>query len=76
MIRSLLFAPANRRELLLKFPRVPADCYVIDLEDGTPPRDKAAARAALPSVVAELRGHSLHGLLYVRLNEVSSPHYA
>ena len=42
-IRSLFFAPANRPDLVAKFPRFAADCYVIDLEDGTPPADKAAA---------------------------------
>ena len=36
LIRSLLFAPANRLDLLRKFPRLDADAYVIDLEDGTP----------------------------------------
>ena len=36
VVRSLLFAPANRRDLILKFPRIGADCSVIDLEDGTP----------------------------------------
>ncbi|RYY48242.1 MAG: CoA ester lyase, partial [Comamonadaceae bacterium] len=36
MIRSLFFAPANRPDLVVKFPRFGADCCVIDLEDGTP----------------------------------------
>lgn len=43
-IRSLLFAPANRPDLLGKFPRYRADAFAIDLEDGTPEADKAAAR--------------------------------
>lgn len=76
MVRSLLFAPANRRELVLKFPRVPADCFVIDLEDGTPPREKVAARDALPALVRELRSQSLNGLLYIRVNEISSSQYS
>ena len=40
MIRSLFFAPANRPDLVLKFPRFGADCCVIDLEDGTPAGEK------------------------------------
>lgn len=75
MIRSLFFAPANRPDLLAKFPRFGADCCVVDLEDGTPPADKAAARAALGASVASLRAAGLAGLLVVRVNEPSSPHY-
>ena len=43
-IRSLFFAPGNRPDLVAKFPRFGADCCVIDLEDGTPPAEKAKAR--------------------------------
>jgi citrate lyase subunit beta/citryl-CoA lyase len=45
MIRSLLFAPANRLNLVAKFPATGADCVVIDLEDGTPAAERPAARA-------------------------------
>ena len=75
MIRSLFFAPANRPDLIAKFPRFPADCYVIDLEDGTPPADKASARASLGTSVASLRAAGLKGLLMVRVNEPASEHY-
>lgn len=75
MIRSLFFAPANRPDLLAKFPRFPADCYVIDLEDGTPPADKARARATLAESVAGLRAAKLAGLLAIRVNEPASEHY-
>lgn len=75
MIRSLFFAPANRHDLLAKFPRFQADCYAIDLEDGTPPADKAQARARLGEALTMLRGVNLRGLIYVRVNEPSSMHY-
>jgi len=75
MIRSLFFAPANRHDLLAKFPRFQADCYAIDLEDGTPPADKESARARLPEALAMLRQAVLRGLVYVRVNEPASPHY-
>ncbi|QDO97116.1 CoA ester lyase [Ferrovibrio terrae] len=75
MIRSLFFAPANRHDLLTKFPRFRADCYAIDLEDGTPEGDKDSARARLDEAVRMLRGVSLQGRLYVRVNEASSKHY-
>lgn len=75
--RSLFFAPANRPELVAKFPRFAADCYVIDLEDSTPPADKATARAGLKALVDSLRGSSpaLPGALTVRVNEPASDHY-
>jgi len=76
MIRSLFFAPANRHDLLAKFPRFQADCYAIDLEDGTPPGDKASARERLGEAVSMLRATNLRGgLLYIRVNEPASPHY-
>ena len=75
LIRSLFFAPANRPDLITKFPRFDADCCVIDLEDGTPPADKAAARDTLAASVAGLRKAGLRGLLTVRVNEPASEHY-
>lgn len=32
LTRSLFFAPANRPDLVAKFPRISADCFVIDLD--------------------------------------------
>ena len=75
MIRSLLYAPANRPELVVKFPRFGADCCVIDLEDGTPEAEKSKARAMLPETVALVRAAGLEGLLAVRVNVPASPHY-
>ena len=75
MIRSLFFAPANRHDLLAKFPRFRADCYAIDLEDGTPEGDKESARARLADAVQMLRGTGLRGKIYVRINEAASRHY-
>jgi citrate lyase subunit beta/citryl-CoA lyase len=74
-IRSLFFAPANRPDLVVKFPRFTADCYVIDLEDGTPPADKSGARAGLAALVAQVRQQPLPGVLTVRVNEPESDHY-
>jgi citrate lyase subunit beta / citryl-CoA lyase len=76
MVRSLLFAPANRHDLITKFPRADADRYVIDLEDGTPPGEKDEARARLMLVVAELRSKEIKGEVYVRLNEPGTSFYA
>jgi citrate lyase subunit beta / citryl-CoA lyase len=74
LIRSLLFAPANRPELLRKFPRFHADAYVIDLEDAVPAADKAAAREGLGAVVHELRAALLESQLFVRINAPRTAH--
>jgi len=68
LIRSLLFAPANRPDMLKKFPKYPADAVVIDLEDGTPENEKTTAREHLPDVVAYLKEQHLKSMLFVRTN--------
>ena len=75
VIRSLFFAPGNRPDLLTKLQRIGADCCVIDLEDGTPPDEKAKARDMLPQTVAGVRAAGLQSLLFVRVNVPDSPHY-
>lgn len=75
MIRSLFFAPGNRPDLVVKFPRFGADCCVIDLEDGTPPGEKARAREMLRDTVAQVRAAGLRSMLTVRVNVPASPHY-
>jgi citrate lyase subunit beta/citryl-CoA lyase len=75
VIRSLFFAPANRVDLVQKFHRFPADCYVIDLEDGTPHEKKESARDGLSGLIAGVRERALPGLLTVRVNEPGSDHY-
>jgi len=74
LIRSLLFAPANRPELIRKFPKYAADAVAIDLEDGTPENQKAAAREHLREIVADLKQQRLKSMLLVRTNALRSPH--
>src|SRR5271155_2005489 len=45
--RTLLFAPGNRPERFLKAVRSGADLIILDLQDGVPSLDKAAARSAI-----------------------------
>ena len=73
-IRSLLFAPANRPDLLRKFPRYAADAFAIDLEDATPEAEKATARQALPPIVQQLREQGLEAQLFIRTNAPHSRH--
>src|SRR5262245_49681062 len=74
-IRSLLFAPANRPDLIKKFPRYSADIFAIDFEDAVPEQEKASARTSLPSLIAWLRDQNLKSLVFVRTNDVDSTHF-
>lgn len=75
VMRSWLIAPANKREMVDRFPDRVADAAVIDLEDGTPDAEKDAARDALADQVTRLRRRRLHSSLYVRINAPPSPHH-
>lgn len=69
-LRSLLFAPAVRPDLLRKMPRTGADAIVIDLEDATPPDAKDTGRVEMRSAVAELAGQIP---ILVRVNDDTTP---
>jgi len=69
-LRSLLFAPAVRPDLLRKMPRTGADAIVIDLEDATPPDAKDTGRAEMRSAVADLAGQLP---ILVRVNDDTTP---
>jgi len=75
LVRSLLFAPANRPDLFGKFPRLKADLFVLDLEDGTPPAHRPSARDDLAESVRTARGDH-EGRLYVRINPVDTEDFA
>ncbi len=69
--RSVLYVPAHRPEMLAKLNSIPADFFVLDLEDGVAPPEKAAARA-------NLRGAAEQGRLPgagwgLRINDAASP---
>jgi citrate lyase subunit beta / citryl-CoA lyase len=55
-LRSLLFAPAVRPDLVAKMPATGADLIAIDLEDATPVTAKSEARAAVAELVAGVVG--------------------
>lgn len=67
-LRSLLFAPANRPELVAKLPRSGPDGVVLDLEDAVPPAEKERARELAPRGVADLIDAAPQLLLFVRVN--------
>ena len=54
-IRSFLFAPAANEKLVTSAAARPCDAVILDLEDGTHPSQRDAARAALGDSFARLR---------------------
>lgn len=70
-LRSLLFAPAVRPDMLPKLPGSGADAVVIDCEDATPPGAKAEGRAHARDFAPRIAGQG--ALVFVRVNAVPSP---
>jgi citrate lyase subunit beta/citryl-CoA lyase len=54
-LRSFLFAPAANEKLVASAAARPSDAVILDLEDGTHPSQRDAARAALGDSFARLR---------------------
>ncbi len=69
-VRSLLFAPAVRPDLVAKLPSTGADAVVIDCEDATPVAAKARARIDAAAMAAEI-GAVVPTL--IRVNAVDTP---
>ncbi|MBI2847059.1 MAG: CoA ester lyase [Chloroflexi bacterium] len=69
-IRSLLFVPGNRPNMLERASTVPADVLVPDLEDSVPLTEKAAARDIVKKALPHLaqRGQ----MVCVRVNSLNS----
>jgi citrate lyase subunit beta/citryl-CoA lyase len=65
-MRSLLFAPATRPDLVAKLPRSEPDAVAIDLEDAVPAPDKAAARAQAREGALAIRAAAT--AVFVRVN--------
>jgi citrate lyase subunit beta/citryl-CoA lyase len=71
-MRSLLFAPGNRPEVLAKLPRSSPSAAVIDLEDAVPADRKVEARAVAHQVAPALVSHVR---LFVRVNAPDTIHF-
>ncbi len=70
-LRSLLFAPAVRPDLIAKLPRTGADGVVIDCEDATPPQQKGEGRANARRLSLDISGQGPQ--VFVRINGVAAP---
>jgi citrate lyase subunit beta/citryl-CoA lyase len=70
--RSVLFAPANRPELVAKLPRSSPDVVVLDLEDAVPPAEKVAARAQARAGAESLLALDAGPAVVIRVNAPST----
>ncbi len=71
-LRSALYAPASRPELLPKLPRSGPDGVIIDLEDAVAPSGKAQARPVAAAAARELRRSHPDLAIFVRVNAVDT----
>jgi citrate lyase subunit beta/citryl-CoA lyase len=67
MLRSYLYAPGSRPDVMEKALAAGADAVVLDLEDAVAPDDKAAAREAVAAFVAA-HAHDAPCPIHVRIN--------
>ncbi|HEY4461531.1 MAG TPA: CoA ester lyase [Streptosporangiaceae bacterium] len=70
-VRSMLFVPATRADMIAKIPRFAPDLAVADLEDAVAPGEKAAARQTAAQAIGALDAAATTVL--VRVNPVGSP---
>lgn len=70
-LRSVLFAPAVRPDLIEKLPRARADAVVIDCEDATPPAAKTEGRENAYRLGGSLGVSGVN--VFVRINAVGTP---
>ena len=75
-LRSLLFAPASKPEVLRKMPRSAPDGVALDLEDAVPADGKVAAREHAHTVGTELAREHPGLAVYVRVNPVATEWFA
>ncbi len=75
-LRSLLFAPGNKAEVLAKLPRSGPDGVVLDLEDAVPADAKAEARTVVAEVAPTLIAEHPDLAVFVRINAVPSEWFA
>jgi citrate lyase subunit beta/citryl-CoA lyase len=69
-MRTLLFVPTQRANMVEKAATIPADVIVLDLEDAVPPNEKAAARDTIRASIEALKaaGKTVH----VRINHLDT----
>src|ERR1700743_3429444 len=74
-VRSLLFMPGTRADMIAKIPRIAPDVAAVDLEDAVSPADKEGARATGSGAVGAV-GAGGPTTVLIRVNPVGSPWFA
>ena len=70
LLRSLIFVPGNRRNMLEKAREFDADVIVADLEDSVPTSEKLEARQVVKEMAPTLAGRGPK--VMVRLNSLDT----
>lgn len=65
---SFLYIPGNRRKMLDKTASLPAEAFILDLEDSVPANEKSTARA----MVCEYAAKIADGRVWIRTNALDS----
>ena len=76
LLRSVLYAPADRQRVLDKLPGLSADGFIIDLEDAVAPTQKASGREMMRTLLRapDYRASLGDRLVGVRINALGSVH--
>ena len=69
-LRSVMFVPGNREDMMRKAPQYGADALILDLEDSVPEREKTEARGLVKKMVEELGAAGV--TLFVRVNRLET----
>jgi citrate lyase subunit beta / citryl-CoA lyase len=72
-MRSLMFVPGHRANMITKALATQADVLFLDIEDGVPPAEKDAARQTIAQSLREIAPdppQGPHPLRYVRINAI------
>jgi citrate lyase subunit beta/citryl-CoA lyase len=72
-LRSVLFAPGNKSELLRKLPNIQPDAAIVDLEDAVPDEEKENARKNFQEFIGSKQ--TKHLSVFPRVNPISSTHF-
>jgi citrate lyase subunit beta/citryl-CoA lyase len=74
-VRSMLFMPGTRADMIAKIPRFAPDVAIADLEDAVAPADKDSARRTTAAAIDALDPDGPSTVL-VRVNPVGTPWFA
>jgi citrate lyase subunit beta/citryl-CoA lyase len=77
-VRSMLFMPGNRPDMIAKIPRFAPDVAVADLEDAVATEAKVAARSTAAAAIDALDAAAspVPSTVLIRVNPVGSPWFA